>query len=625
MGNFLSGTEKTENDFVEYTGDKTTTDETVKVEFTNMDEYTKEQLAKTIQALKTKNINLPENLTEKMKDIELENTQLIPMCLELYQHMFAQFGEYVPNKDKDGQKFKKNTFFVKPKFNVDDVKKSIEAPVVNISSDLNMTLMEKGHKIVNMKNDDISLNEFTESFGTILTKKDMMGITKRILKDMPQYLRIRFVNVYNQILKNSALVNNISIGRASYVYKVNKHGSTSDINSFRQIVTIPNAVNHLHRILNIRLTNYINSNKIIDTTIQKGGIGGQKFSIFEQYFKIKNVLRNANLAKKTCAVLFLDVSNAFGNLDRTNLYKILDFYQVDQYFTNYLKEFYRHFEYYVSSGDIKTDTFKWKNGLIQGCSLSPLLFVLALNYVLTYLDNTLKSTHGYDIDGVNKILFTAFMDDICIICKDADSLELVYNKLVELLTSIGLPINESKSAMMLVNNTAEMKGNISKIQKVNTFKYLGEYLSNDGSSTESYVQFMKMVTRKLMAIDKKTMPNNMKYDIFQKCAVPWIQRKTMVMYDVGMGTRLKMISIVKPYLEKWGYVNDTPNLFSNVVPVINDSKDAIISQLKDIDFDDDLQQNIDISNYVLKDTHIKLEYNQINDEFELDDILEKIE
>jgi len=625
MGNFIAVEDNNKQDeFVECKVDKTTNDE-VNVNFSNLDEYTKEQLIQTIQALKTKNINLPENFVNKMKDIELENTELIPMCLELYQNMFSQLGEYIPVKDDGNNKMKKSTFFVRPKFTVDDVKKSIETPVKSIRSDLDVTILEPCQKVVNMKNEDISPNEFTESFGTTLTKKDMMGITKRILKEMPQYLRIRFTNVYNQILKDKTLINNISIGRASYVYKVNKHGSTSDINSFRQIVTIPNAVNHLHRILNIRLTNYINSNKMIDTTIQKGGIGGQRFSIFEQYFKIKNVLRHANQNHKPCAVLFLDISNAFGNLDRANLYKILDYYHVDEGFTNYLKEFYSHFEYYVSTGNIKTDTFKWSQGLIQGCSLSPLLFVFALNYVLTYLDKNYKNNHGYDIDGTNKILLTAFMDDICVICKDTDSLEIVYNKLVELLTIIGLPINESKSALMLVNNNLEIKGNISKIQKVNTFKYLGEYLSNDGSSTESYVQFLKMVTRKLMAIDRKSMPNSMKYDIFQKCAVPWIQRKTMVMYDISMTTRLKMISIVKPYLEKWGYVNDTPNLFSNVIPVINDSKDEVICQLKDIDFDDDLQQNIDISNYVLKETHIKLEYNQINDEFELDEILEKIE
>lgn len=590
------------------------------VDFTNLDGYTKEQLSNYIKVLKPKNVNLPDDFTEKTKDIEIENTNLLPMCIEFYQKLFTLFGEYKPVVDLQKLKFKKKMFFVRPKFDADVVKKSIDAPIQNISSPLDTSISKPTQSLVMMKNTDITVNEFTESFNNILSKKDMMGISKRMLRDMPNYMKVRFINVFNQVLSDLSKVEKISLGKASYIYKASKHGPTSDINSFRQIVTIPNVVNQLHRILSLRLNNYMQMNKYIDTSIQKGGVSGQKFAIFEQFYKLKHVVKHANKNKKSCAVLFLDISNAFGNINLQNLYKILGEYGVDKNFIEYVKEFYSKFEYYVDTANIKTDTFKWKDGLIQGCSLSPLLFIIALNYILTYIDKEYKATHGYDL-GATKMLLTAFVDDICIVCKDVSSVEIVYKRLNELLRTLGLPVNKDKCALMIINNNENnvVAGELSQIQKVNNYKYLGEYISSDGTCTESYIQFLRGVSRKLKSIDVKKCSTTDKLKLFEGFVVPWIQRKTMVMYDLSMNNRLKIVAIIKPYIEKWGS-NGILNLFSNVTSILNDSKDNIISNisLSDADFDDELEQNIEIANYVLKDTNVKIEYSQIDDEFQLD-------
>lgn len=585
-----------------------------------LDDYTKESLINYIKNLKNKNLNLPDDFTDKTKDIELENTKLIPMCLELYKKLFEMFGEYKP-PIVPADKFKKKQFFVKPKFNETSVKKSIETVVENISTPLNIDLFKVNQALTSMKNTDITVAEFTDSFNETLTKKDMLGISKKMLRDMPNYLKIRFINEFNQIFSDPTKIEYHSIGRASYIYKAAKHGPTNDINSFRQIVCIPNIVNQFHRILCLRLNAYMHLNKLIDTTIQKGGVAGQKFAIFEQYYKIKNVLKDANKYKKSCAILFIDISNAFGNLDLNNLYKILELYSVDNKFIDYVREFYHWFKYYVDTADIKTDTFKWKNGLIQGCSLSPLLFIIALNYILSYIDKDYKGACGYLFSDPSniKILLTAFVDDISIICKDVASVELVYKRLSELLKMLGLPINKAKCALMIVNDPTPATGELAQIQKVNVFKYLGEYVSSDGTCTESYIQLLRGMSRKLKTIDSKNFSQIEKLKLFTSCVAPWIQRRTMAMYDITMTNRLKIVSIIKPYVEKWGGV-DNINIFTNVTTILNNSTDLVISNVifEDNDFDDELEQNIEVANYVFKDANVKLEYSQIDDEFKLD-------
>ncbi len=597
--------------------------------FNFLNKYSKSEILRYIRFLKINSLNLDDDFTEKLKDIELENTQLIPMSIEFYKKALRKVGVFnkIPMSEKE-KLTKKKIYFVKPKFEIDQVKESLDNQNHDFVA-INTNLQLIRESIVAMKMENINIDEYNASFNNVLLKRDMLGINKKMLRDMPKYLKLRFINCYNRLLNEVSKVPNLSIGRASYIYKINKHGPTNDIKSFRQVVTIPNVVNQFHRILSLRLSNYLLLNKYIDTTIQKGGIMGQKFAIFEQFYKIKNILKIANAKKKSVAVLFLDISNAFGNLNLQNLYQILKVYRVDNNFIKYLQTFYNNFEYYIpypndkNQENLENESFKWKNGLIQGCSLSPLLFVLALNYVLKSIDDSYKQNFGFDIDGVNKILLTAFVDDICIITKDVISLEFIYDKLEELLKPLGLPINKDKCAIMVNNDNYNVAGSLSAIQKVNVFKYLGEYLASDGSSTESYVQFLKHVTRRLLVLDSKNYTNDQKMYIFNAMILPWIQRKTMAMYDLERTRRLKIVSILKSYLEKWS--NDVNvDIFTNINQVLSVSDDTVINNVKfsNEDIDHELEQDIDIANFVMKDSHIRIEYSQIDNDFELDMQLE---
>ena len=95
-------------------------------------------------------------------------------------------------------------------------------------------------------------------------------------------------------------------------------------------MAIPNILNLFHRILKNRLYDYLMANHYLNKTIQKGGIVGQKYPIFKQFFKIKNVLKDANLKKKSCVVLFLDITDAFGSIKLDRLYQILTLLQFHQ-------------------------------------------------------------------------------------------------------------------------------------------------------------------------------------------------------------------------------------------------------------------------------------------------------
>jgi len=597
--------------------------------FDTLDTYDKETLSTFIKQMQTKNLNFPEDYLTKMDKLELNATEVLPMAIELYKKMFELFGEY-RKPTITVTRTKKRLFFVKPQFSVSDVQSTIVQKVA-IPITTFVTLMAKPGFVTCMNMTDITMNEYIESFNNTLTKKDMMGITKKMLRDMPDYHKTRFINGFNKILDDVNRGNMLAIGKASYVYKAGKNGAKNDINSFRQIISIPNVVSQFHRILALRLTNYLQQNKFMDTTIQKGGISGQKYAIFEQYYKLKNVVKDANKKSKTCAVLFLDISNAFGNLSLQQLHKVLEFYGVDNKFIAYLKQYYDNLEYFVDLAGTKTENFKWVDGLIQGCPMSPLLFVLCINYILKYLCKEYEDGCGYELvdpkTNVSKnILFIAYMDDICITCKDTNTLSIVYDRIIELFAMLGLPLNKDKSALMTVNIPKEqINPKFETVKKVTTIKYLGEYISSDGTCTETYTQFLKNITGKLASLDKKKIPTDKKVDVFTSFIAPWINRKTMIMYDIGKVKTLKIVSIIKPYLEKWN--TGDVQLFYNISPILNESQDEVIKTIEfnSENFDEELEQDIDLSNYVLKNANVHLLYNEIDDDTVIDMEIEKYE
>ena len=585
-----------------------------------LDLLTKLDLIKQIQSIKPKNINFPDDKEIKMKNLEITNKKIIPMSIELYTKLIELFGEYKPPARKT--KFVKRQYYVKPGFTLEQAVESLnKLSSPNSSIPLIEDLVEILDPVIPMQMSDITLQEFNESFNNAQSKKDMMGISKKILREMPNYLKLRFINTYNMIIANPSLISEASIAKGTYVYKNAKQGPINDISSFRQILAIPNIINQLHRILNSRLSSYLLTNKYLNTNIQKGGIAGQKFSILEQVFKLKNVLKDANQNKKSCVIVFLDIANAFGNLNLENLFKILELYHVPQSFIDYLKSFYGSLHYYQTLGTNNTltsDPIKWSNGLIQGCAMSPLLFEIALNYILTHIDTKYKGECGYTI-GNHNILLTAYVDDITIVCRDITSAKIVLDEFENLCLMLGLPLCKNKSACMIVNNNpTSPTSTLNDINQVNTFKYLGEYLSSTGTSAEAYGQFAKSLILKMNSLDYRHCSNIEKTNLYEELIAPWIQRKMSIMYDISIIDKLKIISIIKPMLEKWGS-NKPVDIFCDIGKIINASNDEVIQSIRTTILP--LDTDIELSNYIFKNKNIQFSYGQIDKDTQIDDIL----
>jgi hypothetical protein len=579
--------------------------------YTELDMYTTEELIHYIKTMDVKRLDVVEDFEKLTSQIQIDSVGIIQMCIEFYDKAKLVIPEYVATKEDNmnPKKYTKKMYFVKPRFSKEDFleKKSVHEHDVCDKITIVLNFDPIANPKVQLNMNKITYLEFIDSFGEFETKRDMIGISKKMLSKMSLYHTTRIINCYNAML-HGLYDNHSCFGKGAFIYKEAKKGPKNSVDSFREIVSIPTIISHFHRILSLRLTNYFLKNSYINTNIQKGAISGIKYGVLEQVYKVKEIIKHANTNNKQLCLAFLDVSNAFGSVDRERLFEILRYYNVDDKIISYIKTYYNNFKYYVSTKDWSTDLIDFPNGLVQGCPLSSILFVIVLNYVLSYVNEKYGKEYGYDLDGVS-VLFTAYVDDVCILAKDMQSLELTYNKLKFLYECIGLKLNNTKSAIMKINNT---ESSFDNIPIVNGYTYLGEYITHDGQVVATFKAFLSMLQRKLSSIDKKKVDNNVKLGFFAKCMVPWIQRKMMTLYDITQENRTSVIRILKTYMKKWGNTSSM-KIFTFMADILLNTDDVVIKKIGfDKMFDENLMTNIDLANSVMNDINIDMSYTSIN-------------
>ena len=596
--------------------------------------FSQDELIQYIREMEIKPFYHNEKFKELLSSVVLTNEELVPLSIELYEKLRKDIP-YVAMTEEDKKeslvsKIKKN-IYIKPTFSLDDLKETLKdenLPVEALSA-IDFELVNKMDDTQPYDKSHISLSEFNESFRQFSTSKDMIGITKSLLHDLADHQKLYIIAQYNKLMKNAGNVEKLNIGRASYMYKASKKGPANKVKSFRQIVVIPTVVNHLHRMMAIRLNKYLANQKYIDTTIQKGGVMNQSFGLFEQIYKVKKSIKIANKDGRKACVAFLDMSNAFGSLALDRMYEILEKYNVPSELIEYIKRFYATFKYYVEAGDLTYGPVEWKRGLIQGCPLSPLLFCLTLGYALSHVEKSLKSTHGFKFEQDNSdlnILFSAYMDDICIITEDSNKMKDVLDSLLPKLKKLGLCVNPDKSAVMYINHTKDDVV-LDNMPEVSSYKYLGEYLSKNGTTDESFSQFIKELSAKLYQIDRRNkLRAQDKADVFFQSILPWMQRKMVAMFDAPAQDKLKVLTMVNTYMTKWNAVKEM-KIFTMVNDIFKSSNDEII---KNIDMEEDHKASINVKNDIklikatFEENNVNFTYESVNDSEKLDLLLDKL-
>ena len=130
------------------------------------------------------------------------------------------------------------------------------------------------------------------------------------------------------------------------------------------------------------------------------------------------------------------------------------------------------------------DWFRTTVGVRQGCLLSPTLFNIFLERIVT---DALEDHEGTVSIGGRAITNLRFVDDIDGLAIEEEELANLVERLDKASTAYGMKISAEKTKL-ITNNTSgintEIKINDQKLEAVTSFKYLGSLITDEGSKPE---------------------------------------------------------------------------------------------------------------------------------------------
>lgn len=292
------------------------------------------------------------------------------------------------------------------------------------------------------------------------------GIPVEIYKKFAVKLMPHLLDVFNESLEKGVLPPSLRSAIITLVLKPGK--SPKDKSSYRPISLMSCDTKILCKVLSNRIETLV-PNLIMND--QNGFvIGRQAFHNTRRVFNILYKKQNA----KDHAVLSLDAEKAFDRIEWGYLFETLKRFGLGDGYLKWIRLLYTEPQAEVITNNQISKPFNLSRGTRQGCPLSPLLFLFAVEPLAMTIRNS-PDVKGITV-GEKEHCLSLFADDIIVFLSNLKtSIPTLNNILSEFKGFSGYKINKNKSALLILNEDERINSTYNR-QFTNTpegFIYLG--------------------------------------------------------------------------------------------------------------------------------------------------------
>jgi len=267
-----------------------------------------------------------------------------------------------------------------------------------------------------------------------------------------------------------------------YIVKLPKKGDLRECKNYRGITLLSVPAKVFNRIILERLK------EAIDKHLREEQAGFRKDrSCTDQIATLRIIVEQSIEWNSSLYINFVDYEKAFDSLDRNTLWQILYHYGVPSKFVNLIRNMYENTTDRVIHGGQMSEPFHITTGVRQGCILSPFLFSLAIDWIMT------QTVHGNN-NGIQWTLWKQlndldFADDLALLSHSKQQMQDKTTELDTISSKTGLKIHQGKTKVLKIKSTSSDPINIrgEQLHEVNSFTYLGSVI-NDQGGTDQDVQ-----------------------------------------------------------------------------------------------------------------------------------------
>ena len=278
-------------------------------------------------------------------------------------------------------------------------------------------------------------------------------INNKILKALPVATLAMIHQLFQATLKLAYIPKSWKSSKIIMILKKDKPAEL--ISSYRPISLINCLSKWLEKIINTKLQNWAEKNKILPPC--QAGFRKNR-SCQDQILRITQHVTNGFNHKQLTGAIFFDLEKAFDKASHRGILFRLKQHNLNKILFEWISNFLENRSYFVEYNGFASKEYPIKSGVPQGSCLSPTIFNIFFSYISHSIPDSIKTA--------------LFADDLCIWYTDRSKrkiqtqLQDATNKIDNFCIKWGLVLNKAKT-FYTVFTTAGLRKNYGKKYKLN--------------------------------------------------------------------------------------------------------------------------------------------------------------
>ena len=283
--------------------------------------------------------------------------------------------------------------------------------------------------------------------------------------------------------------------RRAIVCLIPKAGDLQFVENWRPVSLLCADYKILSKVLANRMKDVVGS---IVHTDQTYCVPGR--SIHDNIFLVRDSLSCNNCLFDDYGLVFIDQAKAFDRINHQYLFSVLEGMGFGNPFISYVKLLYSGTYCMIKVNNKLCSPFPFRRGIRQGCPLSGLLYVIALEPLLVSIRQQMPQNNG-GVEGPRFVL-TAYADDVCVSIRDQNSVLCLRQCLEKFSAASSSEVNWNKSTALWCGHK-----DLSSIPppllpqgmvwKNDGVKYLGVYLGNPEIESKNWEGVVEQIESRL--------------------------------------------------------------------------------------------------------------------------------